>query len=163
MSKYSLLVDTDLCIGCQACEIACKQENDTPVGVRWVQVVQVGPREVGGKLVMHFIPIRCKHCAKPSCMDACPTDAITQRADGIVVINSSLCNGCEACIEACPFGAPQLNPKTDTVEWCTMCMHRIDQGLKPACVLACPTGAIQFGDTNRLSELKREKYAASLV
>jgi len=163
MAKYSLLVDIDLCIGCQACEIACKQENDVAVGIRWVQVVQVGPKEVGGKLSMSFIPMRCKHCAKPACMDACPTEAITQRTDGIVEINPSLCTGCKACIEACPFGAPQLNPETDTVEWCTMCVHRVDKGLEPACVLACPTGAIDFGNTNRLSELKREKYAQSLV
>ena len=163
MAKYSLLVDIDLCIGCQACEIACKQENNIAVGLRWVQVIQVGPKEVDGRLVMSFIPVRCKHCAKPACMDACPTEAITQRADGIVVINPGLCTGCKACIEACPFGAPQLNPGTNTVEWCTMCMHRIDKGVEPACVLACPTGAIHFGNTNQLSEAKRERYAQSLV
>ena len=163
MAKYSLLVDIDLCIGCQACEIACKQENNAPAGVRRVQVVQVGPKEVDGRLVMSFIPVRCKHCAKPACIDACPTEAITQRADGIVVINPGLCTGCKACIEACPFGAPQLNPETNIAEWCTMCLHRIDKGLEPACVLACPTGAIHFGNSNKLSEFKREKYAQNLV
>ena len=163
MAKYSLLVDIDRCIGCQSCELACKQENNVPVGVRRVKVIQVGPRKVAGKLTMSFVPMRCKHCAQPACLAACPTKAITQRADGIVVVNPGLCNGCEACIEACPFGAPQINSETNTAEWCTMCLHRLDQGLKPACLLVCPTQAILLADTNRLSELKREKYAKSLV
>ena len=163
MAKYSLLVDINLCTGCQACELACKQENKVAEDPRWVRVIRVGPVTVGGKLIMSFIPVRCKHCAKPACMDVCPTGAITRRADGIVLIDRDLCTGCKACIEACPFGGPQLNPETDTVEWCTMCVHRIDKGLKPACVLACPTGAIQFGDTNRLIELKRENYAKTFV
>ena len=163
MTNYSLLIDADLCIGCQACEVACKQENNIPVGPRWVRAIQVGPKEVGGELKMSFIVVRCKHCAKPACMDVCPTDAITKRADGIVLIKPELCTGCKACIEACPFGAPQLNPEKSIVEMCTLCVHRIDQGLAPACFLACPTEAISFGDTNTLIESKREKYAESFV
>jgi len=161
MVKYSVQVDVDVCQGCQACEISCKQENGIPVGPRWIRVIQVGPKEVGGKLKVTFVPMLCKHCSKPVCRDACPTGAITQRVDGIVMINSDLCTGCKACIEACPFGAPQLNPETNLVEKCTMCAHRIDKGLKPVCVLACPTGALSFGDTNSLTELKRGRYAES--
>jgi Fe-S-cluster-containing dehydrogenase component len=163
MVKYSLLVDVDLCHGCQACEIACKQENDIAKGPRWIRVIQVGPKEVGGQLRMSFVPVYCLHCTKPVCMDVCPTRAITRRADGIVLINADLCTGCKACIEACPFGAPQLNPETNIVEMCTMCVHRVDEGHEPACVLACPTGAIRFGDLNELIELKRAKYAESFL
>jgi Fe-S-cluster-containing dehydrogenase component len=163
MPKYSLMVDVDLCIGCQACEVACKQENNIPMGPKWISVIQVGPKEVNGKLKMSFVPVFCKHCAQPVCMDVCPAEAITQRSDGIVLINSNLCTGCKACIEACPFGAPTLNADTNTVEMCTMCVHRIDKGLEPACILACPTQAIRLGDTNKLINLRRERYAKSLV
>ena len=163
MTEYSLLVDVNLCYGCQACEVACKQENDVAEAVRWIRVIQVGPKEVGGQLKMTFVPIHCSHCGKPVCMKVCPTGAITKRTDGIVLINATLCSGCKACIEACPFGAPQLNLKTNVVEKCTMCVHRVDEGLEPACVQACPTGAIRFGETNRLIETRREKHAESFL
>jgi len=163
MTNYSLLIDADLCIGCQACEVACKQENNIPVGPRWIRALPVGPKEVGGELKMSFIVARCRHCADPPCIPVCPTDAITKRTDGIVLINPELCIGCEACIEACPFGSPQLNPRKGIIEKCTLCVHRIDQGLAPACFLACPTGAIDFGDTNTLIESKRERHAERFV
>ena len=159
MKNYSLMVDNEMCIGCQACEIACKQENNLPVGPRWIRALAVGPKEIGGELKMSFAVVRCHHCANPPCMEVCPTDAIEQRADGIVLIKPELCIGCEACIEACPFGAPQLNPEGNIVEKCTLCVHRIDQGLAPACFLACPPGAISFGDTNTIIESKRVKHA----
>ncbi len=163
MVKYSLLVDQDLCLGCQACEVACKQEHDIPVGPRWMRVIMVGPEEVGGKLRLSFSHLRCMHCGKPVCVDACPVDAITKRVDGIVLINEELCTGCEACIEACPFGAPQYNPEKNTVEMCTLCVHRVDKGLKPACVLVCPTGALLFGDINELTQSKARKRAKTCV
>lgn len=160
MVRYSLLVDHDACIGCRACELACKQENRIPVGAQWIRVVQVGPMEVGGKMVMRFVPSRCRHCGKPPCIDACPEGAITRRDDGVVLIDPETCVGCKECIEVCPFGAPQIDPETGSAGKCTLCMHRIDQGLKPACVLACPTRAITFGDINHLGELKRGKVAS---
>lgn len=159
MTQYNLLIDTELCVGCQACEVACKQENSLPVGPRWMRVIQVGPEEVNGKLVMSFHPARCMHCGKPRCIDACPEKAITKRMDGIVLIDDRLCTGCMLCIEACPFGAPQFNPETNTVGKCLLCVHRVDKGLKPACVLACPTGAIYFGDINEAVEHKRKDRA----
>jgi len=162
MRKYSLLVDDDLCLGCQACEIACKAEFNLPTGPRRIHVIEVA-KEVGGRVRKRFVPVHCMHCTKPQCIDVCPTKAISQRSDGIVLINSALCTGCKACIEVCSFGAPQLNPETDVIEKCTMCVHRVDAGLEPACVLACPTGAIRFGDTNNLADLKRERYALSLM
>jgi Fe-S-cluster-containing dehydrogenase component len=123
--------------------------------------MEVGPLEIGNSLRMGFIVMRCFHCTKPVCLNACPTKAISKRLDGIVVIDADLCTGCKACIEACPFGAPQFNPEKNIVEKCTMCMHRIDKGLKPACVEACPNKAIYFGDINQLTELRRQSHANS--
>ncbi len=159
MVHYSLLVDRNLCLGCQSCEVACKQENNLPEGPRWIRVIQVGPVEIGGKLTMSFHVSRCMHCGKPVCINACPEGAITKRIDGIVLINPELCTGCEICIEVCPFGVLQFNPEKNIVEKCTLCAHRVDNGLKPPCVNTCPTGALQFGDINELSELIRIKRA----
>ena len=159
MVKYSLLAQRDLCLGCQACEIACKQEHDIPVGPRWMHVITIGPDEVGGKLRLSFNQMRCMHCGEPPCIEACPVDAITKRIDGIVLINQELCIGCKACIEACPFGAPQYNPEKNVVEQCNLCVHRVDKGLKPACVLTCPTGALLFGDTSEVTEEVRTRKA----
>ena len=164
MVTYSMLARRDLCLGCQACEIACKQEHDIPVGPRWMRVITVGPDEVGGKLRLSFNQMRCMHCGEPPCIEACPESAITKRIDGIVLINQELCTGCKACIEACPFGAPQYNPERNVVEMCTLCVHRVDEGLKPACALVCPTRALIFGDTNRvIEEIRRGKAKAAIV
>lgn len=158
MTQYALLVDEKRCVGCQTCEVACKQENSLPVGPKWMVVIS-RIKEVDGKLVMSFLHIRCMHCANPPCIPACPTNAITKRADGIVLIDPELCTGCMVCIEACPFAAPQFNPEKNTVEMCTLCVHRIEKGLEPACVQHCPSGALQFGDINDLTELIRERRA----
>lgn len=162
MAELSLLINKDLCFGCQTCEIACKQENNLGVGPRWIRVIEIGPKEIGRNLKMNYFPMRCLHCAKPVCQEACPTGAISKRGDGVVLINSELCSGCKACIQACPFGAPQWDPETNLVGKCTLCIQRIDRGLKPACVVACPTGAIHFGDINRLAELKRRESGKSI-
>ena len=159
-AQYSLLIDLERCCGCYACEVACKQENDIAAGVRWIRVVKKGPVRVGGKLSMSFVPIRCMHCGKPVCIDACPVGAITKRPDGIVLIDAELCNGCKQCIEVCPFGAPQFNPEKNVVEMCTLCVHRVDKGLLPNCVQHCPSRAMYFGDINEIIDLRREKPAA---
>jgi Fe-S-cluster-containing dehydrogenase component len=152
MSKNcSLIIDLDRCLYHRSCEVACQQENNLPLGIKWMRVVVAGPEEIDGKLKMTFPHIRCRHCGKPPCMDACPTKAIKKRNDGIVVIDSELCIGCKECIEACPFGVPQFDPEREVVSMCNLCMHRLDQGLLPACVEHCPTQAIKFGDINDLT------------
>ena len=163
MSQYSIIFDADLCVGCQACEVACKQEHNLPVGPRFVHVVPRGPEQIGGRLILTFKNIRCMHCGKPPCIDACPEGAITKRPDGIVLIDPELCTGCKACIEACPFGAPQFIPNTGLVAKCDLCVHRVDKGIKPACVRACPTAAIKFGDVNELTEALAKKRAKAVI
>ena len=161
--KVKLLADIDLCIGCFACEVACKQEHNLPRGPRLMKVVQAGPKEIGGKLVMDFIPMHCRHCEKPPCIESCPVDAISKRSDGVVLFNEEICIGCQECVEACPFGAPQYNPEKDAVKACDLCHHRIDKGLLPACVQNCPTDALVFGDPNVLSYRIRQKGANTLL
>ncbi len=163
MSQKGIFVDLEYCIGCQACEVACKQENDIPVGVKWINVVKVGPRMVGDRLRMDFVPMRCKHCAKAPCIDSCPEKAISRRSDGIVLIDPEQCIGCMACLEACPFAVIQMNPKTEVAEKCTLCVHRVDAGLEPACVHTCPSKCMYFGDINELVRLVQDKKAGRMV
>jgi len=162
VNKKYLFVDLEYCNNCHACEVACKQENDSPVGVNWLKVVSYGPRIVGGKLRTDYIPIRCMHCPNHFCTDVCPVNAITLRSDGIVVIEPSLCIGesCKKCIEACTLGVMQFNPQKNVVEKCNLCVDRVDAGLLPSCVVACPTKCMYYGETNGLMQniVKRLYY-----
>ena len=113
----------------------------------------------GGKLIMEFVPMTCRHCSNAPCIAACPEDAIYKRDDGIVLISSDLCIGCLACLQACPFSAIQFNEHQKSVNKCTLCHHRLEAGLKPACVQTCPAGAIQYGDINEITEQYRQQRA----
>jgi len=146
MTKYTMKVDLKRCVGCQACEVTCKQEFSLPVGPRWIRVDQHGPNRKGDGLEMTFVPVYCLHCDDPKCLAVCPEKAITQRADGIVLVDKAKCTGCKLCIEACPIQAPQFNPEEGVVGFCNYCAHRVDQGLQPACTLVCPARCMYFGD-----------------
>lgn len=163
MAQNRLLIDYKLCFGCYACEIACKQENDLPVGPRWIIVKIVGPRKIEGKLTMDFVPLTCMHCDHPPCIEACPVDAITKREDGIVLISSEHCIGCLVCLQACPFGAIQWDSNRNSIGKCNLCLSRIERGLKPACVQACPAGAIQYGEVNAIINQARQTKALKKV
>jgi tetrathionate reductase subunit B len=151
MTQLSILVDDQLCFDCKACEVACKEENSVPVGLKWIYVVQTGPEKQGERLVTRFSPEMCRHCTKAPCIEVCPEKAIGKRADGIVLIDDELCIGCGDCISACPFGVIGIDPVTNVASKCTLCVHRIDRGMTPACVNACQTQAIYFGDSNDIS------------
>ena len=161
--KKSLLTHLDLCVGCFACEVACKQEHNLPIGMCWIKVVRVGPKKIGGRLFMHFAPVHCRHCGKPPCMEVCPVGAISKRSDGIVLFSDKLCIGCKICIEACPFGALQYNAEKEAVEACNLCVERVDQGLQPICAQNCPTGALRFGDTADFVLHRRNRAVKSLT
>lgn len=162
MAELMLLFDIKKCIGCRACEVACKQEKDLPVGPRLIYVSIVGPRQVGDKLRMDFIPITCLHCGKAPCIEACPEKAILKREDGVVIINDGLCNGCKLCLQVCPFGGIQYHPIERIAIKCDLCIERVDKGLKPACVQHCPAQAIVLDDANSVTKLLREKRAFRL-
>lgn len=139
-----LMIDINKCINCHACEIACKQENNIPVGIRWIRVHEVEYANTDRGLSKDFVVTMCRHCMDPLCMKVCPEDAINRRLDGIVLIDREKCSGCKLCVEACSFGVIQYNLEKNKVEKCNMCVHRIDKGLRPACVIHCPTKALQF-------------------
>ncbi len=152
--QLGMFIDLERCIGCHTCTIACKEENGTPLGVNWHRVLTLGgahmdtPRGTYPHLTMDWLPVPCMHCQNPPCASVCPAAAITRRADGIVLIDSQKCIGCQYCVWACPYGVPQYNPTSGTVEKCTFCAQRVDQGQQPFCVDACNWGARVFGDLN---------------
>lgn len=173
MTRLGMVIDLDRCIGCWACAVACKMENSVGEGLWWQRVETIGGPSIDTsagvfpQVSKHYQPRNCFHCADPPCLPVCPTSAITKRADGIVELDPVLCIGCGRCEPACPFGAIEMNPvdpvlppglegghgarevaprKAGVAEKCSFCAHRVDQGLEPACVKACPTDAIAFGD-----------------
>lgn len=161
MAQLAFLVDLRKCIGCRACEAACKQENNVPIGARWRKVREVSGGKFPKPVVFH-LSIACNHCDRPECMRVCPTNAYSKRKeDGIVELDRSKCIGCKYCIWACPYQAPQFEEKEGTVSKCHFCIHRIKKGLKPACVQACLTGALQFGTLNEI--IKKYKNAVKKV
>ncbi|MCP4360358.1 MAG: polysulfide reductase NrfD [Chloroflexi bacterium] len=145
--NYGFVIDNRKCIGCHACSTACKSENEVPLGVyrTWVKYVEAGQYPNSRR---HFQVTRCNHCANPPCARICPTQAMYQRADGIVEFDNSVCIGCKACMQACPYDAIHIDPNTNTAAKCHYCAHRTDIGLEPACVVVCPEHAIIAGNMN---------------
>lgn len=138
------------CIACRACEAGCKQEFDLPIGVRRRRVVI---REEGKypKVRVRYLSTACYHCEEPACMKACPVGAYTKEKEfGVVLLDQAKCIGCKRCQAACPYGAPQFDEAKKKMDKCTLCYHRLKEGLPPACVRTCPGYALWHG---RLSEI----------
>lgn len=165
--------DPTVCIGCKACEVACKQWNQLPAldderstlsgdsydntrrldGTHWRHVKfveQFGEDRRGGRWTM--LSDVCKHCVQAGCLEVCPTGAIIRTEFDTVVIQSDTCNGCKACLAACPFGVIDINPVSKTAQKCTLCYDRLQAGMEPACSQACPTDSITFGTVRELKE-----------
>jgi Fe-S-cluster-containing dehydrogenase component/formate-dependent nitrite reductase membrane component NrfD len=143
--QYGFVIDHRRCIGCHACTVACKQENDVPVGNfrTWVKYVEKGRFP---EIRRHFAVLRCNHCTNAPCVTICPVNALEKRKDGIVDLDRDVCIGCRACMQACPYDAIYLNEELGAVEKCHFCAHRVEKGLEPACVIVCPEQAIIAGD-----------------
>jgi len=162
--------DTTVCIGCKACEVACKNWNQLPAreggqpemsgqsydntlrlsGSTWrhVKFVEQFDAPYEGRWLM--LSDVCKHCVQAGCIEVCPTGAIIRTEFDTVVIQSDVCNGCRTCIAACPFGVIDINEVSGTAQKCTLCYDRMSVGLEPACSKACPTDSIQFGPIEEL-------------
>ena len=178
--RWGILINTNNCNDCNDCVTACQQENGWGIGsedekysntdqkAQWIRTVKVTNPETG---YAKTLPMMCQHCEHPPCVDVCPTGASYKRVDGIVLVDKHICIGCRYCMMACPYKArsfihEKLSDQRSyaprgmgTVESCTMCVHRVDDGKDPACVEACSSSMI-FGDLNdpesRISqELKR--------
>jgi len=144
--RYAMAVDTRVCVGCNACVLACKSENDLPErGFRdWVVTETTGTFP---HLSQEIRSERCNHCVKSPCVSACPTGASHLNEGGAVIVDRRKCTGCKACIASCPYGARYVDPR-GFVDKCTFCLHRVRQGIEPACADICPTRALVFGDLN---------------
>ncbi|MDH3690614.1 MAG: 4Fe-4S dicluster domain-containing protein [Gammaproteobacteria bacterium] len=143
-----MVIDTRRCIGCHACTIACKAEYDVPLGSNrsWVEYVEKGDYP---NVSRNYLPRLCNHCSTPNCVSVCPTGATYRREeDGIVAVDPEICIGCKYCIQACPYDARFSNPVTGVADKCDFCVHRVSEGLAPACVETCIGGARIFGDLN---------------
>jgi len=170
--------DTTVCIGCKACEVACKEWNQLPAtnggrntlsgdsydntrrldGMHWRHVKFIeqfdADRRQGRWLMMSDV---CKHCVRAGCLEVCPTGAIIRTEFDTVVIQSDVCNGCRDCIGACPFGVIDINPVSGTAQKCTLCYDRMRAGLEPACSKACPTDSINFGPIRELKQVAQAR------
>lgn len=143
--QYGFVIDHTSCIGCHACTVACKTEHDVPIGVNrtWVKYIEKGAWPDTRRF---FSVMRCNHCTDAPCVSICPTGALFRREDGIVDFDTSLCIGCKSCLQACPYDALYIDPDDHTAQKCNYCVHRVEVGLEPACVVVCPEGAIISGD-----------------
>ena len=141
MKQKKLKINTDRCMGCCACEIACKMEYQLPKGLRFIVMRETeDDTPMAEKLKFHFDI--CRHCDHAACMDACPQNAIFKREDGIVLVDEDSCVGCRSCLAACPYDVPQFD-EAGIMRKCSLCASRLDRGLQPSCVIACPAGAIR--------------------
>ena len=140
------------CIGCRACEIACKDKNGLAAGPRFRRVSYVE----GGKypdVYAYKVNMSCNHCADPACLPTCPTGAIWKRKEnGVVDIDSTLCIGCRRCEAACPFGAPQFDPEENVIKKCNMCIDELQAGRKPYCVSACMMRVLDVGPIDKIRD-----------
>ena len=167
-SRKGFFTDTTLCIGCKACEVACKEWNQLPSeGLRFTGESYDNTSQLSGTTWRHVAFVEqkhndsvrwliesdvCKHCTHAACLDVCPTGALIRTEFGTVVVQEDVCNGCGYCVPACPFGVITKREEDGHAGKCTLCYDRLKDNEKPACAKACPTESIQFGD---LDELRR--------
>lgn len=157
-NQYAFHYDSASCSGCKACQIACKDKNDLPLGMFWRRVYEIaggGWRKEGEAWIpdvaAYNLSIACQHCQDPACVKGCPTGALEKRPDGIVTIDPDRCMGCRYCEWTCPYGAPQFDEAAGVMTKCDFCLDLVTQGDRPACVTACPMRTLDFGE---LEELK---------
>jgi formate dehydrogenase iron-sulfur subunit len=168
--RYGFFTDSSICIGCKACEVACKEWNDVPEdGLKWLGVSYDNTGQLGANSWRHVAFIEekhngeqrwlmnsdvCKHCTEAACLEVCPTGALFRTEFGTVVVQEDVCNGCGYCVVACPFGVIGKRERGDGMAHkCTLCYDRLGVGVEPACAKACPTQSIRFGTLAEMQDL----------
>ncbi len=164
--QLGFYVDQQYCTGCKACQIACKDKNDLAVGVSWRRVVEYtgGSWSTDEKaetfspnVFTYYTSIGCNHCEDPICVKVCPTQAMHKGPDGVVTVDADKCVGCRYCEWACPYSAPQFDADAGVMTKCNFCSDYLAEGKDPACVAACPSRVLQYGEIDEL----REKYGST--
>lgn len=151
--KYGWVVDARRCFGCHGCEVACKAENDVPLGNYIRQTIyhdyeKSGDGGTGDGMARIMVPMACQHCEDAPCLKACPCGALHKASGGTVAVDYDVCSGHGACKEACPYGAIYIDPVANQAVKCHNCTHRVDMGMAPPCQSTCPSEALYFGDLN---------------
>lgn len=150
--EWRLSVDHESCWGCRACEVACKQEFDFQV--KFITVSEEGPKKVGDRVHFSFFVNVCNHCDDPPCANVCHEGAIEKRKDGLVILYSEKCSGCQACMKECPYQAITFDRERGRALKCNLCHHRLEKGLMPACAdNICPAHCIYFGPPEDIHDL----------
>lgn len=165
MTQFGFYFNQSICSGCNACMVACKDKNNLDPKIQYRRVTEAasgGYVKQGDALIpsvkAFYTSISCNHCTDAKCVENCPTGAMHKRSeDGIVAVDHNKCVGCKYCVWACPYNAPQFNPKIGKMTKCDMCLDLRQKGERPACVSACPISALDFGP---IEELQR-KYGTN--
>src|SRR5580765_7763684 len=155
--QYRFHFDMTKCIGCKCCVVACNEQNGNPAQINWRRVGEIEGGWYTNTQRLH-LSMGCNHCLEPTCLSGCPVDAYSKDpVTGVVLHSADACIGCQYCTWNCSYGVPQYNPERGVVGKCDMCHSRLGLGQSPACVSACPSGAIQIEIVN----IKSWREAAS--
>ncbi len=152
--KMALLMDHSLCVRCHACRVACQNENDFP---NEANTIEIRDLETGNYPEVEYYTARfsCFHCRDAPCVEVCPVDAIKPDSRDLKVTDIEECIGCEACVDACPYGIPEM--QDEKMYKCNGCVHLLENDEKPACVTTCPTHALSFGSQKEMAEQGLER------
>lgn len=157
--QIAFFVDVSLCTGCKSCMIACKDKNDLHVDINWRRVVEYngGTWSVQGNtfqqnVYCYYVSVACNHCREPLCVKGCPTTAMHKGENGIVAVDQRKCVGCSYCEWICPYGAPKLSKEAGHMTKCDFCRDYLLEGKDPACVAACPTRTLKYGEVDELEQ-----------